>query len=122
MAVVQFHRSTAAPLLWLWLLLFGVYALGLLGSALMGQRSRSFQLLLIVLETLAVIGLAAIPHRGDPGPLLAPVALQAALLLGTQPALKWVALQSCLIWLSRFAHLPDPEAWLYWALNVAAEL
>jgi signal transduction histidine kinase len=76
----------------------------------------------MVVETIAVIALAAIPDRGDPGPLLAPIALQTALVFGTHRALKWIALQSCLIWLARTAYLADPQAWLYWALNVAAEI
>ena len=122
MAVVQFNQTAPAPLLWLWLLLFTIYGLGLLGAVLVNGRSSSIQAVLVVIETLTVVGLAAIPHRGDPGPLLAPIALQAALVFGTRRALQWTALQSCLIWGARTGYLSDPEAWLYWGLNVAAEI
>jgi signal transduction histidine kinase len=66
--------------------------------------------------------MAAMPHRGDPGPLLAPVALHVALLFGTGAALRWVVAQSALIWLARWQFLSDMESWLYWGLNVASEV
>lgn len=122
MAVVQFGQPRPAPLLALWLLLFAVYGLSLLASALIGRRSPKLHFILVMIESLAVIALAAVPHRGDPGPLLAPIALQMALIFGTERALKWVVLQSCLIWIARVGHLTDPEAWLYWALNLAAQI
>ncbi|HLZ83436.1 MAG TPA: histidine kinase [Caulobacteraceae bacterium] len=105
-----------------WLLLFVLFAAALTGSALVGRRSKHAQLVLIGLESLAVIGLATVPHRGDPGPLLAPIALQAALVFGTRPALALAAVQSALIWGARFRFLFDMEAWTFWMVNVAAEL
>ena len=114
--------STTGASLVVWLSLFAVFAIALTSSALVGRRSRLVQALLISLESLAVLGLAAVPHRGDPGPLLAPIALQAALVFGARPALVLVAIQSVLIWASRASYLHDSEAWLYWVVNVAAEV
>ena len=113
---------TARPPALIWILVFGVYCAALLASVLIGRRPRVGQLLLIGTETLAVIAMAAIPGRGDPGPLLAPVALQVALFFGTGPALRWVVVQSILIWLGRWQFLPDMMSWLYWSLNVAAQV
>jgi signal transduction histidine kinase len=121
MAVVQPERAGRAPAL-VWVLLFGVYCAALLSAVVLGRRSRAGQLILIVIETLAVIAMAAIPGRGDPGPLLAPVALHVALLFGTGAALRWVVVQSVLIWLARWQFLPDMQSWLYWGLNVASEV
>jgi signal transduction histidine kinase len=106
----------------LWLVLFALFAAALGSAALVGRRSRLVQALLIAIETLTVIGLAAVPHRGDPGPLLAPIALQAALVFGARPALAWVAAQSVLIWLGRGSYLLDAQAWLYWVVNAAAQV
>ncbi|HEY3948614.1 sensor histidine kinase [Phenylobacterium sp.] len=113
---------TAGGSLAVWLLLFAVFAVAVAGSAAVGRRSPLAQVLLIGLESLAVVGLAAVPHRGDPGPLLAPIALQAALVFGARPALGLVAAQSMLIWVSRASYLADSQAWFYWVVNVAAEL
>jgi len=114
-------RSPDPTTLAIWLLLFALFATALAAAALV-RRSRPAQLLLIAIETLAVIGLAAVPHRGDPGPLLAPIALQAALVFGTRPALAWVVAQSVLIWLGRGAYLLDTESWLYWVVNASAQV
>jgi signal transduction histidine kinase len=105
-----------------WIALFAVFAAALAGAALLGRRSRLGQGLLIGIESLAVIGLAAVPHRGDPGPLLAPIALHAALVFGPRPALTLVAAQSSLIWITRWGYLADSEAWLYWGVNLAAQV
>jgi signal transduction histidine kinase len=121
MAVVQPERAGRAPAL-VWVLLFGVYCAALMAAVVLGRRSRTGQLLLIVMETLAVIAMAAVRGRGDPGPLLAPVALHVALLFGTAAALRWVVVQSALIWLARWQFLSDMQSWLYWALNVASEV
>src|ERR1700693_3269519 len=69
-----------------WILLFAAFGAALFGSVLIGQRSRTGQVLLIGVETLMVVAMAA-TNRGSPGPLLTPIALQAALLFGTRPAL-----------------------------------
>jgi len=116
-------RDPAPPAnLAVWLAFFALFAAALAASALVGRRSRPLQVLLIGIETLAVFGLAALPHFGDPGPLLAPIALQAALVLGTRPALIWAVAQAMLIWIPRARVLSDSQAWLYWGVNLAAEL
>ena len=116
-------RDPAPPAnLAVWLAFFALFAAALAASALVGRRSRPLQVLLIGIETLAVFGLAALPHFGDPGPLLAPIALQAALVLGTRPALIWAVAQAALIWIPRARVLSDSQAWLYWGVNLAAEL
>jgi signal transduction histidine kinase len=120
MAVAE-PDSAHAPLA-SWLIVFGVFSAALLGSVVVGRRSRTAQLLLIGVETLAVIAMGALPGRGDPGPLLAPIALQAALVLGARWALIWVAVQSALIWAGRGRDLTDVLSWLYWGVNVAAEV
>jgi signal transduction histidine kinase len=121
MALLLPETKNSAPAL-LWLLLFGVFGAALLISVLVGRRSRTGQMVLIGAELLAVMAMAAIPGRGDPGPLLAPIALQAALLFETRAALWWVVMQSMLIWVARWQFLPDMMSWLYWGLNVAAEV
>lgn len=121
MAVMVPDASGRTPALF-WVLPFGVYCAALLTAVVVGRRSRALQMLLIGIETLAVIAMAAVPRRGDPGPLLAPVALHVALLFGTGAALRWVVVQSALIWLARWQFLSDMQSWLYWALNVASEV
>jgi signal transduction histidine kinase len=121
MALSSQARTSPANLA-AWLGLLAAYAAAFAASALIGRRSRTAQLALTALETLAVLGMAAVPHRGDPGPLLAPIALQAALVFGTRPALLWTAAQSLLIWIPRSACLTDAEAWLYWVVNLAAQV
>ena len=105
-----------------WLLLFGAYGAALIGSVVVGQRSRFGQIALVGVEVACVIAMAALPHRGDPGPLLAPVALQAALIFETHAAVYVVIAQSLLIWLARMQFLSDPMSWLDWGLNLAAEV
>ena len=121
MALMLPDRETRAPAL-LWVLLFGVFGASLSISALAGRRLLTGQAVLILVEYLAVMAMAAIPGRGDPGPLLAPIALQAALLFGTRAALGWVLAQSVLFWIARWQFLPDMVSWFYWMLNVAAEI
>lgn len=124
--VLDMAMGTGAPKadanLGLWLALFVLFAASLTGSALIGRRSKPIQLVLIGLESLAVICMAAVPHRGDPGPLLAPIALQAALVFGTRPALIFAAIQSILIWGARIRHVFDLESWTFWTVNLAAQL
>ena len=105
-----------------WLLLFGAYGFALVSSVVVGQRSRTVQFALIAVEAACVIVMAALPHRGDSGPLLAPIALQAALIFDTHAAACVVIAQSVLIWLARLQFLADPMSWLYWGLNLAAEV
>jgi len=105
-----------------WLLLFGTYGAALFGSILLGHRSRSGQIALVGLEIVCVVAMAAVPHRGDPGPLLAPIALQATLVFETRTAIWVVIAQSLLVWLGRGPFLSDPMSWLYWALNLAAQV
>lgn len=121
MALTTPTGSTGAPAL-IWLSLLGVFGAALLASILVGRRSPNGQMLLVAIEIAALTAMAALPDRGDPGPLMAPVALQAALLFGTRSALYCVALQSLLIWAARWQFLPDMMSWLYWGLNVAAEV
>jgi len=109
----------ATPLAWV--LLFAAFGAALFGSVLIGQRSPKSQMMLIGMETLLVIAMAA-TNRGSPGPLLAPIALQAALLFGTRPALGWVAVQSALIRLGLWEQNADLVGWLYWAVDIAGEL
>ncbi len=121
MALTTPTGSTGAPAL-IWLSLLGVFGAALLASILVGRRSQNGQMLLVAIEIAALTAMAALPDRGDPGPLMAPVALQVALLFGTRSALYCVALQSLLIWAARWQFLPDMMSWLYWGLNVAAEV
>ena len=114
--------SKSGAFLWLWLLAFGVYGAALLGGIRVGRGSRPLQGLLVVLETLAVVVMAAIPDRGDPGPLLAPVALHAALVFGARPALGWALVQSLLIWVGRLDRVDNSTLWLFWVVNLAAEV
>ena len=109
----------ATPLAWV--LLIAAFGAALFGSVLIGQRSPKSQMMLIGIETLLVIAMAA-TNRGSPGPLLAPIALQAALLFGTRPALVWVAVQSALIRLGLWEQNADLVGWLYWAVDIAGEL
>jgi len=117
-----FPDSKHAASTLIWTSLFTAFCAALLTSVFIGRRSPFGQVLLIAFELLAVLLMAAQPGRGDPGPLLAPIALQAALLFGTRIALYWVAAQSVLIWFARWQFLPDMASWLYWGLNVSAEV
>jgi signal transduction histidine kinase len=121
MALMLPDTKSHGPAL-LWIVLFAVFAAALLISLLLGRRARTGQAVLIAIEILAVVAMAAVPGRGDPGPLLAPIALQVALLFETRTALHCVIVQSVLIWLGRWQFLPDTMSWLYWGLNVAAEI
>jgi len=106
----------------LWLLVFGLFGGSLAAAIAAKRRSRLTHALLIALESAAVIVMAAIPGHGDPGPLLAPIALHAALVFGARPALGWVLVQSLLIWVGGWRHRGDTTMWLFWAVNVAAEV
>ena len=117
---IAYTTTRTSPLLWL--LLFGAYGAAMIGSVLTGQRSRIGQITLIGIEIACVTAMATVPDRGDPGPLLAPVALQAALLFETRTAVYVVVAQSLLIWLGRTRFLFDPMSWLYWGLNLAAQV
>ncbi len=121
MAIILPDAEGRGPAL-IWVSLFGIYSAALLASLAVGRRWRTGQILLAAIETISVIAMATVPGRGDPGPLLAPVALQVALLFETRAALSWVLVQSLLIWFARWKHLPEMLSWLYWALNVAAEV
>ena len=105
-----------------WVTLFGVFGAALSISLLVGRRSPRSQMMLIAIEFIAVMAMAAVPGRGDPGPLLALIALHAALLFGTRAALWWVLAQSLLIWAARWSFLPERMSWFYWFVNVALEL
>ena len=120
MALVVPESATRAPAL-VWILLFATFGVALFGSVVVGQRSQIGQILLIGVETLAVVAMAA-THRGDPGPLLTPIALQVALLFGTRPALLWVVVQSILVRLALGSFNSDPVLWFYWGVNIAGEL
>src|SRR5215472_11026705 len=104
-----------------WILLFAVFGAALLCSVLLGQRSRYGQALLIGIETLSVVAMAA-TNRGDPGPLLTPIALQVALLFGTRPALVWVVVQSILERFGLWTLLADLGVWIFWGVNVVGQL
>src|ERR1700730_5550249 len=105
-----------------WILLFAAFGAALFGSVLIGQRSRTSQVLLIGVETLLVVAMAA-TNRGSPGPLLTPIALQVALLFGTRPALAWVAVQSILLRLGLWEQNADLVGWFYfWSVDVTGEL
>jgi signal transduction histidine kinase len=104
-----------------WILLFAAFGAGLFGSVLIGQRSRTGQVLLIGVETLAVVAMAA-TNRGSPGPLLAPIALQVALVFGTRPALVWVVVQSILLRVGLWEQNADLVGWLYSGVDLAGEL
>ena len=121
MALIYPDRANHAPVM-LWVALFGVFGAALSISLLVGRRSPHGQMILIVIETMAVMAMAAVPGRGDPGPLLALIALQAALLFGTGAALWWVLMQSLLIWVARWSFLSDRMSWFFWFVNCAAEL
>ena len=114
--------SQSRPPAFQWIALFAVFGTALLISVLIGRRASIIQILLMAIEIVAVVAMAAVPGRGDPGPLLAPIALQAALLFETRAALYCVLVQSVLIWLGRTQFLPDMTSWLYWGLNTAAEV
>jgi signal transduction histidine kinase len=64
----------------------------------------------------------AATNRGDPGPLLAPIALQVALLFGTRHAVAWVVVQSILVRLVLWTFNDNPVFWFYWGVNIAGEL
>jgi signal transduction histidine kinase len=105
-----------------WILLFAAFGAALFGSVLIGQRSRTGQVLLIGAETLLVVAMAA-TNRGSPGPLLTPIALHVALLFGTRPALAWVVVQSILIRLGLWEQNADLVGWFYFlAVDIAGEL
>ena len=104
-----------------WILLFAAFGAALFGSVQIGLRSRTSQVLLIGVETLLVLAMAA-TNRGDPGPLLTPIALQVALLFGTRPALLWVMVQSILVRLVLGSFNSDSVLWFYWGVNIAGEL
>ena len=112
------NRGTAV----LWVVLFGLFAAMLSASALIGRRRFHLQAALIALEFVTVVAIAAIPGRGDPGPLLTPIALQAALLFGTRRSLWRVAVQSLLIWAARWHFVTDAVNWFFWFVNAASQL
>jgi signal transduction histidine kinase len=121
MALFYPDRANHTPVM-LWVALFGLFGAALSISLLVGRRSPRGQMILIVIEFMAVMAMAAVPGRGDPGPLLALIALQAALLFGTGAALWWVLMQSLLIWVARWSFLSDRMSWFFWFVNCAAEL
>ncbi len=104
-----------------WILLFAAFGAALFGSVQIGLRSRTSQVLLIGVETLLVLAMAA-TNRGDPGPLLTPIALQVALLFGTRPALLWVMVQSILVRMVLGSFNSDSALWFFWGVNIAGEL
>lgn len=106
---------------WVWMVLFGVFGAALLGSVWIGEGSRKAQWALIGIETVAVIGMAT-TNRGDPGPLLTPIALQVALLFGTRTALIWVVVQSVLTRAGLWALYGNLLVWFFWGVNIAGEL
>jgi signal transduction histidine kinase len=117
---LTFPDRAAAPAT-IWLELFGIFGAALLGSVLIGERSRKSQTLLIGIETLAVVAMAT-TNRGSPGPLLTPIALQVALLFGTRPALLWLVVQSILVRLGLWQSIADPVSWFYCGVDIAGEL
>lgn len=104
-----------------WALLFAVFGAALLCSVLIGPRPRKTQMVLIGVETLSVLAMTA-THRGSPGPLLTPIALQVALLFGARPALVWIVVQSALARLAFWSFITDPASWFYWCVDIAGEL
>src|SRR5258706_13128936 len=120
MALVPPRPEAHATIL-AWSLLSAAFGAALFGSVLIGQRSLAAQVLLIGVETLSVLAMEA-TNRGSPGPLLAPIALQAALLFGTRPALVWVVAQSILIRVGLWEQNADLLGWLYWGVDIAGEL
>src|SRR5215472_987183 len=120
MAVVlpDAHSRVSAQV---WIFLFAVFGAALLCSVLLGQRSRYGQVLLIGIETLSVVAMAA-TNRGDPGPLLTPIALQVALLFGTRPAVIWVLVQSVLERYALWTFIADLGLWIFWGVNVVGQL
>jgi signal transduction histidine kinase len=104
----------------IWLVLFGIFGAALLGSVLVGERSRTSQMLLIGIETLTVVAMAT-TNRGSPGPLLTPIALQVALLFGTRRALLWVVAQSILVRLGLWQNA-GLVTWFYCGVDMAGEL
>ncbi|HET9388073.1 MAG TPA: histidine kinase [Steroidobacteraceae bacterium] len=120
MAVMPIRNAHASALAWI--VLFAAFGAALLASVLIGQRWRKIQMLLIGFETLLVVAMAA-TNRGSPGPLLTPIALQAALLFGTRPALAWVIVQSILLRLGLWGQTADLVSWFYfWSVDVSGEL
>jgi signal transduction histidine kinase len=116
---LTFSDRAAGPAA-IWLVLFGIFGAALLGSVLIGERSRTSQMLLIGIETLTVVAMAT-TNRGSPGPLLTPIALQVALLFGTRPALLWVVVQSILVRLGLWQNA-ELVTWFYCGLDMAGEL
>ncbi len=105
----------------LWLLLFGAFAAALAASTLIGQRSRPAQVSLIAIEVLSVVAMG-LTDRGSPGPLLTPIALQAALLFGTRNALICVAVNSALLRVGLWDSSGQFMSWIYTGLDVSGEL
>jgi signal transduction histidine kinase len=118
---LELPESTARAPALVWILLFATFGAALFGSVVVGQRSQMGQILLIGVETLSLLAMAA-TNRGSPGPLLAPIALQVALLFGTRPALAWVVVQSILLRLGLWEQNADLVGWLYWGVDIAGEL
>lgn len=104
-----------------WILLFGGFAAALVGSILVGQRSRMAQCALIAIEALSVVAMG-LTNRGSPGPLLTPIALQVALLFGTRNALICVVVNSILLRLGLWDLRDDLMSWVYLGLDVSGQL
>jgi signal transduction histidine kinase len=104
-----------------WLLLFGAFAACLAASALIGQRSRAAQAALIAIEAVSVVAMG-LTDRGSPGPLLTPIALQAALLFGTRNALICVTVNSVLLRVGVWDSSGELMSWIYTGLDVSGEL
>jgi len=104
-----------------WIGLFSVFAAALVGSILIGQRSRAAQSLLIVIEVMCVVAMG-LTDRGSPGPLLTPIALQLALLFGTRNALIGVAVNSILLRIGLWDSNGQLMSWIYLGLDVSGQL
>jgi signal transduction histidine kinase len=111
--------SAPAPV---WLVPFAAYGLSFLLLCLDGRLSRRTRLLLVGVESVAVLAMAAIYDSELVGVLLAPAAAQAAQLVTTRRALAAVVVQSVLLRLALWPSILDPQCWLFLVLDVAFQI
>ncbi len=123
LALVHAHDRPRIPL-WLlaWMLPFAIYGTVQLLVVLKARPARRVHCLLIGLQSLLVVAMGAIHDNLAIGTLLVPVALHAALVLGTRAALIGVALQSVALRLALWPSIDDFQCWLFWGLGVAFQV